>query len=108
TSSWATRRCPRSPSSSTATVPDPTVPDPTVPDPRDPRGLRGDAPLLDAWLRFTEWVDAGALTPMCVPGHKQRQDLVGPVVAGGAPPARGRGAPHHPAAGRAGARGPPA
>ena len=56
-----------------------------MPDPRDPRGLRGDAPLLDAWLRFTERVDAGALTPMCVPGHKQRQDLVGPVVAGDAP-----------------------
>jgi lysine decarboxylase len=25
------------------------------------------------------------MTPMCVPGHKQRQDLVGPVVAGDAP-----------------------
>ncbi len=62
------------------------MPDPPDPrGPRDPRGLRGDAPLLDAWIRFTEQVDAGALTPMCVPGHKQRQDLVGPVVAGDAP-----------------------
>ncbi len=54
-------------------------------DPRDPRGLRGDAPLLDGWLRFTAQAQAGALTPMSVPGHKQRQDLVGPVVAGDAP-----------------------
>ena len=38
-------------------------------DPRDPRGLRSDAPLLDAWLRFTAQVQAGALTPMSVPGH---------------------------------------
>jgi arginine decarboxylase len=56
-----------------------------VPDPRDPRRLRGDAPLLDAWLRFTAQVDAGELAPMCVPGHKQRRDLVGLVVAGDAP-----------------------
>ena len=41
--------------------------------------------MLDAWLRFTGEADAGALTPMCVPGHKQRYDLVGPVVAGDAP-----------------------
>jgi arginine decarboxylase len=41
--------------------------------------------MLDAWLRFTGQADAGALTPMCVPGHKQRYDLVGPVVAGDAP-----------------------
>ena len=54
-------------------------------DTRDPRGLRSDAPLLDAWLRFTERAAAGELTPMSVPGHKQRQDLVGPVVAGDAP-----------------------
>ncbi len=59
------------------------MPDPA--DPRDPRGLRSDAPLLDAWLRFTERAAAGELTPMSVPGHKQRQDLVGPVVAGDAP-----------------------
>ena len=56
-----------------------------APDPRDPRGLRADAPLLDAWLNFTGQVEAGLLTPMCVPGHKQRQDLVGSVVAGDAP-----------------------
>src|SRR5260221_9872525 len=55
------------------------------PDPRDPLGLRGDAPLLDAWLTFTERAEAGELTPMSVPGHKQRQDLVGSVVAGDAP-----------------------
>jgi arginine decarboxylase len=56
-----------------------------TPDPRDPRGLRGDAPLLDAWLTFTERVAAGELAPMTVPGHKQRQDLVGSVVAGDLP-----------------------
>ena len=55
------------------------------PDPRDPRGLRADAPLLDGWLRFTEQAAAGRLTPMSVPGHKQRQDLVGAVIAGDAP-----------------------
>jgi lysine decarboxylase len=41
--------------------------------------------LLDAWLRFTAQVQAGALTPMSVPGHKQRQDLTGAVVAGDVP-----------------------
>jgi arginine decarboxylase len=56
-----------------------------LPDPRDPRGLRSDAPLLDAWLRFTARARAGALTPMSVPGHKQRQDLTGAVVAGDVP-----------------------
>src|ERR1035437_2761550 len=55
------------------------------PDHRDPRGLRTDAPLLDAWLRFTGEVEAGRVMPMSVPGHKQRQDLVGTVVAGDAP-----------------------
>ncbi len=54
-------------------------------DPRDPRGLRADAPLLDAWLRFTTQAAAGALTPMSVPGHKQRRDLTGTVTAGDAP-----------------------
>jgi arginine decarboxylase len=54
-------------------------------DPRDPNGLRSDAPLLDAWLSFTEQARAGALTPMSVPGHKQRQDLAGAVTAGDAP-----------------------
>ena len=40
--------------------------------PTDPRRLRGDAPLLDAWLRFQE----EAPTPFTIPGHKQRHDLV--------------------------------
>jgi len=47
----------------------------------DPRGLRGDAPLLDAWLRFHE----RRPTPFTIPGHKQRTDLVGDVVAGDVP-----------------------
>ena len=54
-------------------------------DPRDPRGLAADAPLLDAWLRFTAEAETGALTPMSVPGHKQRRDLTGTVTAGDAP-----------------------
>ena len=49
--------------------------------PTDPRGLRSDAPLLDAWLRFQE----EAPTPFTIPGHKQRHDLVGDVVAGDVP-----------------------
>ena len=49
--------------------------------PTDPRALRGDAPLLDAWLRFHE----EAPTPFTIPGHKQRRDLVGDVVAGDVP-----------------------
>lgn len=49
--------------------------------PTDPRGLRGDAPLLDAWLRFQEQ----GPTPFTIPGHKQRHDLVGDVVAGDVP-----------------------
>lgn len=47
----------------------------------DPRGLRADAPLLDAWLRFRERPP----TPFTIPGHKQRTDLVGDVVAGDVP-----------------------
>src|SRR5690348_4596523 len=47
----------------------------------DPRGLRADAPLLDAWLRFQEHPP----TPFTIPGHKQRTDLVGDVVAGDVP-----------------------
>ena len=47
----------------------------------DPRGLRADAPLLDAWLRFHEQPP----TPFTIPGHKQRADLVGDVVAGDVP-----------------------
>ena len=54
-------------------------------DPRDPRGLRPDAPLLDGWLRFTAQAAAGELTPMSVPGHKQRHDLTGTVTGGDAP-----------------------
>ena len=49
--------------------------------PTDPRGLRGDAPLLDAWLRFQE----EAPTPFTIPGHKHRRDLVGDIVAGDVP-----------------------
>jgi arginine decarboxylase len=57
----------------------------TTPDPRDPLGLRADAPMLAAWLDFTSKAEAGELVPMSVPGHKQRRDLVGTVVAGDAP-----------------------
>ena len=49
--------------------------------PTDPRRLRDDAPLLDAWLRFQE----EAPTPFTIPGHKHRRDLVGDVVAGDVP-----------------------
>ena len=49
--------------------------------PTDPRGLRADAPLLDAWLRFREQPP----TPFTIPGHKQRTDLVCDVVAGDVP-----------------------
>jgi lysine decarboxylase len=52
---------------------------------RDPFGLAADAPLLAGWLDFTRQAEAGRLTPMSTPGHKQRQDLVGAVVAGDAP-----------------------
>ncbi len=56
-----------------------------LPDPRDPLGLRADAPMLAAWLDFTRQAENGELLPMAVPGHKQRQDLVGAVIAGDAP-----------------------
>jgi arginine decarboxylase len=56
-----------------------------MPDARDPLGLRASAPLLDGWLASTAAADRGALTPMCTPGHKQRQDLTGAVVAGDTP-----------------------
>ena len=39
--------------------------------PTDPRGLREDAPLLDAWLHYLE----NPPTPFTIPGHKQRADL---------------------------------
>jgi arginine decarboxylase len=58
---------------------------PAPADPRDPLGLAADAPLLAGWLRFTAAAAADELTPMSVPGHKQRQDLVGAVIAGDAP-----------------------
>jgi arginine decarboxylase len=57
----------------------------TAPDSRDPLGLRADAPMLAAWLDFARKAEAGELLPMSVPGHKQRRDLVGDVVAGDAP-----------------------
>ncbi len=44
--------------------------------PTDPRGLRSDAPLLDAWLRQREHPP----TPFTIPGHKQRTDLVGDLL----------------------------
>ncbi len=47
----------------------------------DPRGLRDDAPLLAAWLRFSEQMP----TAFTIPGHKHRTDLVGDVVAGDVP-----------------------
>ncbi|MEZ5092511.1 aminotransferase class I/II-fold pyridoxal phosphate-dependent enzyme [Nocardioides sp.] len=49
--------------------------------PTDPRGLRADAPLLDAWLRFHEQ----ELTPFTIPGHKYDLGLLGDVVAGDVP-----------------------
>lgn len=52
---------------------------------RDPRDYARDAPLLDAWLRFTARADAGELAPFSIPGHKHRRDLVGDVVRGDVP-----------------------
>jgi lysine decarboxylase len=49
--------------------------------PADPRGLRDDAPLLDAYLSFLQ----SHPRPFTIPGHKQRGDLVGTVVAGDVP-----------------------
>ena len=46
----------------------------------DPRGLRDDAPLLDAWLRFQEQ----APTAFTIPGHKHRTDLVATWSSGDA------------------------
>jgi arginine decarboxylase len=68
---------------STAQPQDPRAPE--HPDPRDPLGLAADAPLLAAWLDWMRRAQAGQLTPMTTPGHKQRLDLVGTVVAGDAP-----------------------
>ncbi len=41
--------------------------------------------MLAGWLDFTARAAAGELLPMSTPGHKQRTDLVGSVVAGDAP-----------------------
>jgi lysine decarboxylase len=57
----------------------------TEADPRDPRGYAADAPLLDAWLRFTADVRGGRVMPFSIPGHKHRRDLVGDVIAGDVP-----------------------
>jgi arginine decarboxylase len=54
-------------------------------DPRDPLGLAADAPLLAAWLDWMRLAQAGQVAPMTTPGHKQRYDLAGTVVAGDAP-----------------------
>ena len=43
---------------------------------RDPLGLRAEAPLFDAFLRFA----AATLHPFTIPGHKHRRDLLGPLV----------------------------
>jgi len=42
----------------------------------DPRALRADAPLLDAYLSTV----AGARTSFTIPGHKGRPGLVGPLA----------------------------
>jgi arginine decarboxylase len=68
----------------TTSAPKPRVP-PASADPRDPLGLAADAPLLAAWLDWMQRAAAGTLSPMSTPGHKQRQDLTGTVVAGDAP-----------------------
>ena len=47
----------------------------------DPLGLRAEAPLLDGWLAFRR----SSTVPFGTPGHKQRTDLVGPVVQGDIP-----------------------
>jgi arginine decarboxylase len=68
----------------TTSAPKPRVPSAAA-DSRDPLGLAADAPLLAAWLDWIQQAAAGTLTPMSTPGHKQRQDLTGAVVAGDAP-----------------------
>ncbi len=62
-----------------------TNPPDVAADPRDPLGLAADAPLLAGWLNWMALAEAGRLSPMSTPGHKQRQDLTGAVVAGDAP-----------------------
>src|SRR5215469_14168753 len=41
--------------------------------------------MLAAWLNWMRQAESGRLMPMSTPGHKQRYDLVGTVVAGDAP-----------------------
>jgi len=54
--------------------------------PTDPRHLREDAPLLDAWLRFCESGGNDPVgAPFTIPGHKYRTHLVGDVVAADIP-----------------------
>src|ERR1700759_2349153 len=60
-----------------------SAPDPD--DSRDPLGLAADAPMLAAWLNWMRQAESAQLLPMSTPGHKQRLDLVGPVVSGDAP-----------------------
>ncbi len=62
---------------------DPTSLDPLALDPMtlDPMGLRGDAPLLDGYLRALE----EERTPFIIPGHKRRADLVGPLASSDVP-----------------------
>ncbi len=57
----------------------------TANDPRDPRGYAPDAPLFEAWLRFTGHQRAGRVTPFSIPGHKHRHDLVGELIQGDVP-----------------------
>jgi arginine decarboxylase len=47
----------------------------------DPNELRAHAPLLDAYWSFRE----SDPLPFTIPGHKQRTDLVGSVIAGDVP-----------------------
>lgn len=53
----------------------------TTPDPLDPAGLRGDAPLFDAYLRAI----SERRTPFIIPGHKGRRDLIGDLAAWDSP-----------------------
>ncbi|HEX4685628.1 MAG TPA: hypothetical protein VH228_02530, partial [Nocardioides sp.] len=46
---------------------------------------RDDAPLLRAWVDAEARLRSGELEPFTIPGHKQRLDLVGDVVAGDLP-----------------------
>ncbi|MCE0534755.1 aminotransferase class V-fold PLP-dependent enzyme [Kineosporia rhizophila] len=54
-------------------------------DPRDPLGLAADAPLFAAWLKITAEVEQGDTRFFSIPGHKQRTELTGTIVAGDVP-----------------------